>query len=75
MWAIASGEPWELKVTFFEKKKKKQRESVQKAKRRLLGFHMHFLSSFFARVISFFLSSFLLSFASFLPYFWWVEGI
>lgn len=23
MWAIASGEPWELKVTFFEKKKKK----------------------------------------------------
>ena len=22
MWAIASGEPWELKVTFFEKKKK-----------------------------------------------------
>lgn len=29
MWAIASGEPWELKVTFFEKKKKAQpRERV-----------------------------------------------
>lgn len=46
-------------MTFFEKKKKKeQRESVQKAKLRLLGFHIHFLSSFFARVISFFLSFF-----------------
>lgn len=67
MWAIASGEPWELKVTFFEKKKKKspaEGESVLQAKRRLLGFHTHFLSSFFppfARVISFFLSSLLLS--------------
>lgn len=48
MWAIASGEPWELKVTFFEKKKKSpaEGESVLQAKRRLLGFHTHFLSSF-----------------------------
>lgn len=65
MWAIASGEPWELKVTFFEKKKKKAQPRERVCSKPSAGFsgftRIFFLPPPpppFAPVISFFLSFF-----------------
>lgn len=55
MWAIASGEPWELKVTFFGKKKKKAEGECAESQAQASRVSHAFSFFLFARVISFFL--------------------